>query len=81
MSLFRTLKCFMSTFRISYFPHFFHRLSAVKCIDSNNLGLSSNNLGLLREKVRLLCEKGGSNFYSFFKKKVAEMFGSFEYFL
>ena len=21
MSLFRTLKCFMSTFRISYFPH------------------------------------------------------------
>ena len=22
MSLFRTLKCFMSAFRISYFPHF-----------------------------------------------------------
>jgi len=71
----------MSTFRISYYPHFFHRVLSLKIPCANNQALSSNNLGLLREKGWLLREKAGLFFYSFLEKKVAKMFGILRYFL
>ena len=61
MSLFRTQKNYkclfsalrkglMSTFRISYFPHFYHWTLSAKRIDNNNWWLSSKNLRLLQQK-------------------------------
>ena len=66
--------CFMSTFRISYYPHFYHRVLSLKIPCANNQALSSNNLGLLREKAGLF-------FLFIFEKKVAKMFGILRYFL
>ena len=47
----------------------------------DNPGLLLNNLGLLRNKAGLLQNKAGLFICSFFKKKVAKIFGSFGYFL
>jgi hypothetical protein len=70
MSLFRTLKnCLMSAFRISYFPHNYPL--AITCpYRTITCPYCRIRMGYCR------CKKD----CCFYTKKVAEIFGSFEYF-
>ena len=68
VALWSTQKLLVSTFRISYYPHFYHRVLSLKIPCANNQALSSNNLGLLREKGWLLREKAGLLFIHFGEK-------------
>ena len=70
VALWSTQKLLVSTFRISYYPHFYHRVLSLKIPCANNQALSSNNLGLLREKGWILREKAGLFFLFIFGKKL-----------
>ena len=47
VALWSTQKLLVSTFRISYYPHFYHRVLSLKIPCANNQALSSNNPGVI----------------------------------